>query len=68
MDSSRAPNQTRLYDSGYHDADIDWSGRSNSIHEPEQDLVMESDGSNARVITDPPKQANGAGESAIWRL
>jgi len=48
-------NQTRLYNSGYHDADIDWVGDQIVFTSQSKIWVMESDGSNARVITDPPQ-------------
>lgn len=47
--------QTRLYDSGFHDADIDWVGDQIVFTSQSKIWVMESDGSNARVITDPPQ-------------
>lgn len=48
-------NQTLLLDSGVHDADIDWVGDQIVFTSQSKIWVMESDGSNARVITDPPR-------------
>jgi len=48
-------NQTLLFDSGFHDADIDWVGDQIVFTSESKIWVMESDGSNARVITDPPQ-------------
>lgn len=54
MDRTGA-NQTKLYDSGFHDADIDWVRDQIVFTSQSKIWVMESDGSNARVVTDPPQ-------------
>jgi TolB protein len=45
-------NQRRLYDSGSHDADIDWVGNRIAFTRDSQIWLMDDDGSHARQITD----------------
>jgi Tol biopolymer transport system component len=52
---SEGTNQTLLYDSGFHDADLDWAGDQIVFTSESKIWIMDSDGSNARVITDPPQ-------------
>jgi dipeptidyl aminopeptidase/acylaminoacyl peptidase len=44
-----------LYDSGYHDADIHWVGDAIVFTRNFQIWVMDSDGTDARRVTDPPR-------------
>jgi len=44
-----------LYDSGYHDADIHWVGDMIAFTRNFQIWVMDSDGTDARRVTDPPR-------------
>ena len=48
-------NRTLLYDSGHHDSDIHWRGDKISFTREHQIWVMNSDGSGAHNITDPPR-------------
>jgi TolB protein len=43
-------NQRRLYDSGSHDADIDWVGGKISFTRDSQVWLMDDDGSHARQL------------------
>ena len=54
--------QKLLYDSGGHDADISWQGNKIAFTRNSQIWLMNSDGTNARQITNPPKagQKNNA--------
>ena len=54
MDSDGS-NQQLLYDSGYHDADIDWVGDTIVFTQQSQIWKMKSDGSLAAPITDHPR-------------
>lgn len=47
-------NQTMLYDSGGHDADIDWVGGSIAFTSASQIWIMQDDGTAPVQITDPP--------------
>jgi Tol biopolymer transport system component len=47
-------NQGRLYDSGGHDADIDWVGDSIVFTSGSQIWIMQDDGTAPVRITDPP--------------
>ena len=44
-----------LYDSGFHDADIDWTGDRIAFTRNSQIWIMDDDGSDARQVTDPPR-------------
>ncbi len=44
-----------LYDSGYHDADIHWVGGAIAFTRNFQIWVMDSDGADARRVTDPSR-------------
>jgi Tol biopolymer transport system component len=46
-----------LYDSGFHDADIHWSGDQIVFTSQSQIWIMNEDGTNARQLTDPPRTA-----------
>ena len=48
-------NQTLLYDSGYHDADLDWVGNKIAFTSQDRIWIMEEDGSDPRPLTDPPR-------------
>jgi len=48
-------NQALLYDSGFHDADIDWVGDKIVFTRQDRVWIMDSDGKNPRPITDPPR-------------
>jgi len=48
-------NQSLVYDSGFHDADIDWVGEKIVFTSQSRIWIMDSDGSNPRQITDPPR-------------
>jgi len=52
MDSN-GDNQIELYDSGSHDADIDWVGSSIVFTSGSRIWLMGDDGSNAIPVTDP---------------
>ncbi len=54
MDSDGA-NQVLLYDSGYHDADIDWVGDRIVFTSQSRIWIMGSDGNNPGQLTDPPR-------------
>ncbi len=56
--------QRRLFDSGGHDADIDWQGDLIAFTSGSRIWLMNSDGSNARPITDPPR-AGEWGDSVL---
>ena len=43
-----------LYDSGSHDADIDWTGGKIAFTRNSQIWIMDEDGSNPMRVTDPP--------------
>jgi len=47
-------NQEKLYDSGGHDADINWVGGSIVFTSGSQIWIMEDDGTSPIQITDPP--------------
>jgi Tol biopolymer transport system component len=47
--------RTPLYDSGGHDADIDWRGTQIAFTRDSQIWVMNSDGSNPHKVTSPPR-------------
>ncbi|MFC2063102.1 hypothetical protein ACFLS8_04080 [Chloroflexota bacterium] len=47
-------NQRKLYDSGGHDADIDWAGSSIAFTSGSQIWIMQDDGTTPVRITDPP--------------
>ncbi len=44
----------KLYDSGFHDADIDWVGDQIVFTQNSQIWVMTDEGDSARQVTDPP--------------
>ena len=48
-------NRGLLYDSGFHDADIDWTGEKIAFTRNSQIWIMNEDGSNAAQVTDPPR-------------
>ena len=48
-------NRELLYDSGFHDADIDWTGEKIAFTRNSQIWIMNEDGSNATQVTDPPR-------------
>ena len=48
-------NQKLLYDSGFHDADIDWVGDQIVFTQQSQIWKMKSDGSQAEQITNSPR-------------
>jgi len=48
-------NRTLLYDSDYHDSDLYWRGNKIAFTREHQIWVMDSDGSGAHNITDPPR-------------
>src|SRR4030043_1768876 len=50
-----------LYDSGYHDADIHWVGDAIAFTRNFQIWVMDSDGTDARRVTDPPRAGEWGG-------
>jgi Tol biopolymer transport system component len=58
MDSDGS-NQRRLYDSGSHDADIDWVGHNIVFTSGSQIWIMQDDGTNPVQITDPP-------DAGVW--
>jgi Tol biopolymer transport system component len=53
-----------LYDSGGHDADIDWVGDRIVFTRDSRIWIMQSDGTDARPLTDPPR----AGETGNANL
>jgi Tol biopolymer transport system component len=53
-----------LYDSGFHDGDIDWAGDTIAFTRNSRIWIMDSDGTNARAVTDPPR----AGETGKANL
>ena len=48
--------QELLYDSGFHDADIHWSGDQIAFTSQSQLWIMNEDGTDAHPITDPPRR------------
>ena len=52
-------NQRKLYDSGSHDADIDWLGSSIVFTSGSQIWIMQDDGTAPVRITDPP-------DAGVW--
>jgi Tol biopolymer transport system component len=54
MDSDGS-RQELLYDSGFHDADIHWSGDQIVFTSQSQIRIMKEDGTEARTLTDPPR-------------
>ncbi len=48
-------NQEKLYDSGYHDADIDWVGERIVFTSESRIWIMQDSGANPVPVTDPPK-------------
>jgi len=52
-------NQRKLYDSGSHDADIDWVGNSIVFTSGSQIWIMQDDGTAPVRITDPP-------DAGVW--
>jgi len=57
-------NQSLLYDSGGHDADLHWVGDVIAFTQDSQIWVMNSDGTEARGLTDPPR-AGEWGEAVL---
>ncbi|MBT7913101.1 hypothetical protein HN588_04245, partial [Candidatus Bathyarchaeota archaeon] len=57
-------NQRLLYDSGGHDADLHWVGDVIAFTRDSQIWVMNSDGTDARRLTDPPR-AGEWGETVL---
>ena len=54
--NSDGSNETKLYDSGFHDADISWGGSGwIAFTRNSQVWVMEEDGTDARPLTSPPR-------------
>lgn len=47
-------NQRELYDSGYHDADIDWVGERIVFTAQSRIWIMHDNGANPVPVTDPP--------------
>ncbi|MCJ7718088.1 MAG: hypothetical protein MUO54_16425 [Anaerolineales bacterium] len=47
--------QRLLFDSGFHDADIDWVGEQITFTSQSRIWIMDDDGSNPRPLTDPPR-------------
>jgi Tol biopolymer transport system component len=58
MDSDGS-NQRRLYDSGSHDADIDWVGHNIVFTSGSQIWIMQDDGTAPVQVTDPP-------DAGVW--
>lgn len=60
--NSDGSNQKLLYDSSFHDADINWQGDNIVFTRNSQIWIMNEDGSNPRAITNPHKagQENNA--------
>ena len=56
---SDGSNQRKLYDSGSHDADIDWLGSSIVFTSGSQIWIMQDDGTAQVQITDPP-------DAGVW--
>jgi dipeptidyl aminopeptidase/acylaminoacyl peptidase len=56
---SNGDNQRLLYDSGGHDADIDWVGNRIVFTRDSQIWIMNSDGTGATQLTDPP-------DAGVW--
>jgi len=54
-------NQTLLYDSGFHDADIDWVGKNIVFTSQSRIWMIDEEGSNARQLTDPPRAGEWGG-------
>jgi Tol biopolymer transport system component len=54
--NSRGTNVHRLYDSGSHDADIDWAGNSIVFTSRFAVWRMNVDGTQATSLTDPPRR------------
>ena len=48
-------NQRLVYDSGFHDADIDWKGEQIVFTSQSRIWIMDSEGNNPRPLTDPPR-------------
>lgn len=48
-------NQSKLYDSGKHDADIDWVGNKIAFTSGSRIWTMNDDGTNPAQVTEPPK-------------
>ncbi|MCK4801834.1 MAG: PD40 domain-containing protein, partial [Anaerolineales bacterium] len=48
-------NQRLVYDSGFHDADIDWMGEQIVFTSQSRIWIMDSEGNNPRPLTDPPR-------------
>ena len=48
-------NTTRLFDSGTHDADIDWMGSHIAFTANNRIWIMNDDGSDAHLISEPPR-------------
>lgn len=63
MDSD-GENQRLLYDSGYHDSDINWVGDMMAFTRNSQIWVMNSDGIEPRQVTDSPR-AGEWGEAVL---
>ena len=57
-------NQRLLYDSGYHDSDINWVDGMIAFTRNSQIWVMNSDGTAPRQVTDPPR-AGEWGEAVL---
>jgi Tol biopolymer transport system component len=48
-------NQNLLYDSGFHDADLDWVGDKIAFTSQDRIWIMDKDGGNPSPLTDPPR-------------
>jgi Tol biopolymer transport system component len=48
-------NQRSLYDSGFHDADIDWIGEQIVFTSQSKIWIIKEDGSNPHPLTNPPR-------------
>jgi Tol biopolymer transport system component len=52
-------NQQKLFDSGYHDADIDWAGDRIVFTARSRIWIMRDDGTDAIQVTEPP-------DAGVW--
>ena len=55
MDADDGGNERLLYDSGFHDCDIDWRGDKIVFTRNSQIWMMNDDGTDDHQITDPPR-------------
>jgi Tol biopolymer transport system component len=47
-------NQRKIYDSGFHDADVDWQGNRITFTRNSQIWIMRDDGTDPTQVTNPP--------------